>query len=58
MNHESFNGTRPCMLSAQRFYSDVQLPRRFPVVEACCTRGNAFHKKLNDAAIIKVVQMV
>ena len=57
MNHASLNGTHPCMLSAQRFNSDVQLPYRFPITEVCCTCGKACDKKLNDAAIIKVAQM-
>ena len=57
MNHANLNGTHPCMLSAQRFNSDVQLPFRFPITKLCCTCGKACDDKLSDAAIIKVAQI-
>eukprot|EP00959_Pyramimonas_sp_CCMP1952_P267087 5584119-Pyramimonas_sp.AAC.1 len=57
MNHASLNGTNPCMLSAQRFNSDVQLPYRFPITKVCCTCEKACDNKLDDAAIIRVAQM-
>ena len=57
MNHANLNGTHPCMLSAQRFNSDVQLPFRFPITKLCCTCGKACNEKLSDAAIIKVAQI-
>ena len=57
MNHESLNGTHPCMLAAQRFNSDVQLPYRVPITSESCTCGKGCADKQNDAAFIKVVQL-
>ena len=51
MNHESLNGTHPCMLAAQRFNSDVQLPYRLPITSESCTCGKACAEKQNGASI-------
>eukprot|EP00973_Karenia_brevis_P070773 9837469-Karenia_brevis.AAC.1 len=60
MNDENLNGTHPAMLAAQRFNSDVQLPYRFPIIEAAhsslCTKG-CVDTQTDDDAIVRAAQI-
>ena len=46
MSDEYLNGTHPAMLAAQRFNSDVQLPHRFPILQA--THANSDKSCVED----------
>ena len=60
MNDEYLNGTHPAMLAAQRFNSDVQLPYRFPILQAThsnCDKGCVEDDEACEDLIVRAAQV-
>ena len=56
MNRESLNGTRPAMLAAHVFNSDVQLPYRFPICPETHACPDTCVESIDEGDIIHAAQ--